>query len=348
MQNPNSQSVVFPAEWQKQNFVQLTWPHTNTDWIEYLEQAHLCFYNIAKAVVEKQRLLVVCSEIDMVKRLLADLDQDKIRYVKIENNDTWARDHGGITIFKNGLPCVYNFTFNGWGLKFPANLDNQITAELFSENIITNAELISFADMVFEGGSIESNGKGVLLTTTDCLLSKNRNEHLSKQQIEKRLCELFGAHTVLWLNSGYLAGDDTDSHIDTLARFVADDTIMYVACDDERDEHYTALKEMENELLRFRTVDNCPYKLIKLPMTPAVFDEDGFRIPATYANFLFINGAVLLPIYNVNTDTEAIKIFKESLPQHEIIPIDCSVLIKQHGSLHCVTMQYPEGVALNK
>jgi agmatine/peptidylarginine deiminase len=195
---------------------------------------------------------------------------------------------------------------------------------------------------VFEGGSIESNGAGVLLTTEECLLSKERNPQFSKQEIENYLKEKFGAHTVLWLSHGFLAGDDTDSHIDTLARFVDDHTIAYVQCNDENDLHYTELQAMERELQDFRMPNGKPYRLLALPMTPPIFDEDGERLPATYANFLIINTAVLVPVYNCATDAEALRILQQAFPTREIVPIDCSVLITQHGSLHCVTMQFPE------
>jgi agmatine/peptidylarginine deiminase len=195
---------------------------------------------------------------------------------------------------------------------------------------------------VFEGGSIESNGAGVLLTTEECLLSKERNPQFSKQEIENYLKEKFGAHTVLWLSHGFLAGDDTDSHIDTLARFVDEHTIVYVQCNDENDLHYTELQAMERELHDFRMPNGKPYRLVALPMTPPIFDEDGERLPATYANFLIINTAVLVPVYNCATDAEALRILQQAFPTCEIVPIDCSVLITQHGSLHCVTMQFPE------
>jgi agmatine deiminase len=150
---------------------------------------------------------------------------------------------------------------------------------------------------------------------------------------------------VLWLNHGYLAGDDTDSHIDTLARFINPTTIAYVRCDNPRDEHFRALQAMEEELRAFRTDDGAPYRLEPLPWPDACFDpDDGHRLPATYANFLFINGAVLVPTYGVSQDAAALEVFRRLCPDRDVIAIDCRLLIRQHGSLHCITMQYPEGV----
>jgi agmatine deiminase len=213
----------------------------------------------------------------------------------------------------------------------------------FDKNILKAERLIK-TGLVLEGGGIESDGKGTLMTTSECLLSPNRNPHLTKDEIDARLKALFGVNRILWLNNGYLAGDDTDSHIDTLARLCDEDTICYVKCDDTEDEHYPALKDMEDELKAFRKANGEPYKLVALPMADACFDEEGQRLPATYANFLIINGAVLVPTYKVKQDAAALEILRGCFPKHEIIGLDCLPLIWQHGSLHCISMQYPEGV----
>ena len=334
----------FPAEWESQEFVQLTWPHANTDWSDYLDEAYTCFIAIAEAITQFQNLLVVCDNISVCKEQLSHLDQTKISYIELESDDTWARDHGGITVFKDDNPVIYDFQFNGWGKKFSSEKDNQITGKLYNAGIFKNAGYLNLNDFVFEGGGIESNGNGILLTTSKCLLSNNRNEQFSKHEIETKLQEWFGAKKVLWLNSGYLAGDDTDSHIDTLARFANENTIIYISPPTEDDEHYDALKEMETQLKTFTDMSGEAFNLVSLPFPTAVYDELGNRLPATYANFLFINNAILVPVYNLATDNKALEIFAKTFPDREIIGIDCSVLIKQHGSLHCVTMQYPKGV----
>lgn len=340
----NNSSIILPAEWAEQSGVMLTWPHEETDWAEMLDEVEVCFIAIAKAISEREKLLVVCSNSTQLSEKLADCRIENIVFAELSSNDTWARDHGAITVLVNGNPVMYDFGFNGWGLKFPANLDNQLTSSLFQGKYFQNR--VSYKNMqhlIFEGGSFESDGEGTLLTTRECLLSVNRNSYLTESQIEKQLKELFGLRKVLWLESGYLAGDDTDSHVDTLARFCNPKTIAYVKSDNPKDEHHGALSLMEQELMQFKTFENNPYQLIPLPMADPVYDK-GFRLPATYANFLIINKAVLMPTYNSAKDQVAIQQLEKAFPDRQVIGINCLPLIKQHGSLHCVTMQFPKGV----
>lgn len=338
------ESISFPAEWYPQSAVQLTWPHAQTDWAPMLDEATTCFVAIAREIVKHEKLLIVCPDEAEVRRQLGDLDDDKIIFREMQTNDTWARDHGGITVFTNGKPTVYDFVFNGWGMKFAANHDNLITRSLNLTNTFEEkVDVVNMQPFVLEGGSLETDGKGTLLTTVECLASVNRNEYLNKEQLEYHLKDFFGLDRILWLENGYLAGDDTDSHIDTLARFCDEQTIAYIQCTDETDEHFTELQAMETELKTFRSTDSKPYRLIPLPMADKVIWE-GNRLPATYANFLIINGAVLVPFYGSHKDEMAKNALQKAFPERDIIGIDCRVLIKQHGSLHCVTMQYPEGV----
>lgn len=335
-----------PPEWYPQSAVQLTWPHEDTDWRPILEEVIPCFAAIAKAVILREKLIIVCRDIETVKRQLGDVDYGKVIFRTLPTNDTWARDHGPVSVFEGGHPCLYDFQFNGWGLKYPANLDNVITVELYSELVFPGrVKYRSHLDFVLEGGSIESDGKGTLLTTESCFRAPNRNDNLYFEEIDDRLKKLFGLRRILWLSHGQLAGDDTDGHIDTLARFCNEETIAYVACTDETDEHYGELKAMEKELEEFRTLSGKPYRLVALPMADKVV-WNGERLPATYANFLIINGAVLLPFYGSPRDEEARAVLQEVFPDREVIGIDCLPLIKQHGSLHCVTMQYPEGFVI--
>lgn len=328
-----------PPEWAPQQLVQLTWPHEQTDWVDMLDEVNQCFADIARNIVQHEKLLVVCKDSKRIKTLLKGTDFSKITFVELPTNDTWARDHGGITVLEDGKKAIYDFAFNGWGKKFEANLDNQITKALHEKQVFGRDVIYrNCLDFVMEGGSIESDGEGTLLTTSTCLLSDNRND-LSKEVIETRLKNYFGLHRVLWLNHGYLAGDDTDSHIDTLARFCDVSTIAYVKCEDETDEHYIELKKMEEELMQFRTVSGNFYRLIPLPMADTVYDDE-IRLPATYANFLIINDAVLVPTYQSPKDEIALKQLGQAFPDRKIIGINCLPLIKQHGSLHCVTMQY--------
>ncbi len=330
---------ILPSEWAEQSFVQLTWPHAGTDWNYMLNEVNECFKNIALTIIKHQNLLIVCSNITEIKVILGDIDYARITFAEIASNDTWARDHGGISVYENGEMNIYDFTFNGWGKKFEAQLDNQITQKLYEMGIFGKSNYRNMKHFVLEGGSIESDGKGTLLTTSTCLMSENRNDS-TQDEIERQLKEFFGASNILWLHHGYLAGDDTDSHIDTLARLCPNDTIMYVQCKDENDEHFEELQKMEEELHAFKNAEGEPFKLIALPMADAVYDE-GDRLPATYANFLIINNAVLVPTYNSPKDKIALNQIQKVFPEREVVGIDCSALIKQNGSLHCVTMQYP-------
>ena len=336
------EKIIFPAEWYPQGAVQLTWPHGQTDWAAILEEVSECFVAIAREIVKHEKLLIVCADESEVRRQLGEIDCKNIFFREMPTNDTWARDHGGITVFCNGKPTIYDFVFNGWGMKFAANYDNLITRTLAMTGVFSkDTDMVNMQPLVLEGGSLETDGQGTLLTTVECLASPNRNEYLNKEQMEIYLKDIFGLKRILWLENGYLAGDDTDSHIDTLARFCDEKTIVYVQCTDETDEHFEELQLMEEELKTFRTADDKPYQLIPLPMADKVIWED-VRLPATYANFLIINGAVLLPFYNSKKDEIAQKALQMAFPEREIIGIDCRALIKQHGSLHCVTMQYPE------
>jgi len=336
----------FPAEWYPQMAVQLTWPHAGTDWASSLTEVIPCYVEIAQAIAERQKLIIICHDTSEVRAQLKGCKLENIVLHALPTNDTWARDHGGITIIEEEKPVVLDFRFNGWGLKFAAHHDNLLTRRMYRDGLFSG-ELAyrNMQHLVLEGGALESDGEGTLLTTADCLLAPNRNDHLSKTEIETELKKAFHLQRILWLHYGYLEGDDTDSHIDTLARFCDQQTIAYVHCEDDTDVHYEALKKMESELQLFKTLDGRPYRLVPLPMAEMAMDEEGHRLPATYANFLIINGAVLLPFYgNADKDEQAKEALQAAFPQHEIIGINCEPLIRQHGSLHCITMQYPEGV----
>ena len=334
----------FPPEWFEQSAVQLTFPHKNSDWASMLTEAEKCFVTIIETIARFQKVLVVCADVKHVQNLIAEKQHAQIIFIALESNDTWARDHGGISVFNDENPVVLDFIFNGWGMKFAANYDNLITQKLFEKKVFIQNVKREHIPFVLEGGSIETDGNDTLLTTKDCLLSANRQEHIPQKKITALLKKYLGVQKVIWLTSGYLVGDDTDSHIDTLARFADSKTIMYVQCNDKNDEHYDALKKMEAQLKKATDLYNVPYKLIALPMCSPCVAEDGHRLPATYANFLIINGAVLVPTYNIPKDEMALDIFRAHYKHKEVIGIDCRILIEQHGSLHCVTMQYPKNI----
>lgn len=340
-------SILLPSEWYPQSAIQLTWPHENTDWGYMLDEVTACFVNIATEILKRQKLIIVCNNSEIVKLELKNSLHlfSNLICIELPTNDTWARDHSCISIFSGQQKKMYDFTFNGWGLKFASNLDNQINRGLFKKQVYTSdVEFLNKKNFALEGGAIESDGKGTLFTTSECLLSPNRNSFMTKKEIEDYLKSIFGLDRILWLDYGYLEGDDTDSHIDTLARFCDEHTIAYVQCTNKEDVHYGALKKMEEQLQSFVDYQGNPYRLIPLPMVNAIYDEYEERLPATYANFLIMNDAVLLPLYNdaVN-DKIACDTLAQVFPDREIVGIDCTSLIRQHGSLHCVTMQYPLG-----
>ena len=310
----NKQNRRMPAEWEPQSMVQLTWPHKDTDWAPILPEITAVYDNLAREIRKREQLLIVDD---------------------IPHNDTWARDHGFITVEENGKKILLDFCFNGWGEKFPANLDNAINRHLYEQGLISGT-YENHLDFVLEGGSIESDGKGTIFTTSCCLMAPHRNQPLTQLEIEKRLMQYLGAERVVWINHGSLIGDDTDGHIDTLVRICPNDTLLYIG----DDEDHPDLVSMEDELKTFRTLDGHPYRLLRLPLPRPIYD-DVDRLPATYANYLVVNGAVLVPTYNQpDLDQEAMNIIQQAFPDREIIGIDCRAVIKQHGSLHCCTMQY--------
>ncbi|MDE6802720.1 MAG: agmatine deiminase family protein [Muribaculaceae bacterium] len=340
-----SASRRLPAEWEDYEAVLIAWPHKQTDWEYILDEITQTYVNIVKGLIDsKVKVIILTPKVEIAHKHCKDFPQESIIYVEVENNDTWARDFGVITCEEDGAPVLCDFKFNGWGLKFASDKDNLITRKMQSLSLL-NGKYENHLGFVLEGGSIESDGKGTILTTSECLCSLNRNGNLSREEIAQYLSKSVGAKHVLWLDHGYLAGDDTDSHIDTLARLVSEDTIVYVKCSDESDEHYNELSLMEEDLMKLQAVGGSPYNLIGLPLPDPIFDEDGNRLPATYANFLITPRSVLLPIYNQPAkDLLAEQMLKIVFSDREIITVDCNSLIKQHGSLHCVTMQIPFNV----
>ena len=330
-------NLRIPAEWEQQQAIQLTWPHADSDWQPWIDRIESVFINLVTAISQYQAVMVAChpSCFERVKNDLAEIKA--VTLYPIASNDTWARDHGPISQYQQGQLRLLNFIFNGWGSKYGANLDNQITEQLSQQNAFAATELVS-CDWILEGGSIESDGQGTCLTTSRCLLNPNRNSQLSQADLEQHLASI-GFDRTLWLTEGYLAGDDTDAHIDTLARFCSTDTIAYVQCLDSEDIHYQPLLAMEQQLQQFKTRKKQNYRLVPLPLPSPCYNRDGDRLPATYANFLMINGAVLVPTYNVKEDKIALEIIQNLFPTRDIIGIDCRTVIEQFGSLHCLTMQ---------
>jgi agmatine/peptidylarginine deiminase len=267
-----------------------------------------------------------------------------MRFFECPMNDTWARDCGGISVWEGGDKAVVDFIFNGWGLKFASNLDNRITSRMFRGGVFSaDVGYESAAPFVLEGGGIDTDGNGTLMTTSSCQLSMNRNGHCNgKRDAGKWLGFWLGTGRRLWLDHGGIPGDDTDGHVDTLARFCPDDTVAYVRCDDREDEAFPELDAMEKDLERFRTKSGKPYRLLPLPFPKPSF-LDGYRLPASYANFLVVNGGVLVPGYRQPSDDVAAETLSAAFPGRKVVTVDCMPLLSGHGSLHCVTMNYPKG-----
>ena len=328
----------------------LTWPHDRGDWGEHLADVEKVFVDMATAITRFEICLVVCRDEDhrrSVHALLHQVPQDRLILAIAESNDVWARDHGPLTVMCQDEPLLLNFRFNGWGGKYRADLDNAIVSSLFAQNVFGES-LIEDIDLVFEGGAIEVDGSGSFLATRHSVVTDTRNPGKDQQAIEKLLADRLGIERFLWLEHGALEGDDTDGHIDTLARFADRDTILYCHCSDNNDSHFDELNWMEAELEGFKSATGAPYKLVPLPLPAAKIDEDGHRLPATYANFLIIDGAVLVPTYRDDMDEVALDVFRNVFPNREIVAIDCLPLVHQYGSLHCATMQLPRAVQLLK
>lgn len=345
-------SYRLPPEWAPQDAVMLTWPHADTDWAPRLATVDPTYVEIAGAILKRQALVVICHNQDIethVRGLLAkaQINTENLLTVIAPCNDTWARDHGPITVINDAAQTpvktrALDFTFNGWGNKYAWNLDNAISEALLGDKRV--AAQHQTINLVLEGGGIEVDDSGHLLTTEQCLLNPNRNPALSRQDIEAQLQEAFGVQSVLWLKHGELDGDDTDSHIDTLARLAPDNTIVYVQCDDPEDSHFSELEKMTGEITELRTNTGEAFRLLPLPWPKACINGDGERLPATYANYLVINQAVLVPTYNQpEKDKKALAQIQLAFPEREIIGINCLALIEQFGSLHCITMQLPGG-----
>lgn len=334
----------FAAEWDPQDGVLIAWPHAGTDWAYMLDEVTACYVEIVHAILQDdERLIIVCPDADEVHGALGDgVDWQRITVVELPTNDTWVRDYGPVAVWRDGVQQLADFTFNAWGMKFAADCDNLVNVRL-KERGLLQMPLLNCRDMVLEGGSIETDGRGTVMTTTCCLTAPNRNDALSRERLEQMLLDRLGCVKMLWVDHGELAGDDTDGHIDTLARFAPGGIILYTGCDNPDDEHFEPLGLMEEELKGMTDIDGNHYHLIKLPLPDACYDEIS-RLPATYANFLVTNHQVLVPAYGQPmNDIRACTLIGQAFPGRQVVAIDCRALIRQHGSLHCATMQLPAG-----
>ena len=336
-------SIRFPNEGELSSAILLAWPHEDTDWQPWLDKIERCYRDFVAQLSQHAKVIVLCRDThhqQHIQKILnaSNADFNSIHFIPTTYNDTWIRDYGPITVLNNEHVQLLNFKFNAWGDKYKASDDDAVNTFLQQQNCFS-VELKTL-DIILEGGSIDTDGQGTLITTSHCLISDSRNPLMQKQEWEKFFTQQFGIQKVLWLDHGGLIGDDTDSHVDMLARFCDDETIAYTSCEDTSDVHYTPLIKMKQQLASFTTLSNKPYKLIALPMPKAIID-DGERLPASYANFLILNNAVFVPCYDDPADNIALSRLRECFPRHNIIGVNARALIQQYGSLHCASMQVP-------
>ena len=336
------------AEWEPYDTVMMAWPGEHTDWAPMLRQADECYMAMARAIAASGlRLLVVDPDGEAARKLSGIFPAGHLIAVSCRHNDTWTRDYGPVTVEEtDGSLKALDFRFDGWGLKFAANFDNLVNLQMVEKSLLRRDCYEGYLDYTFEGGSLETDGNGTMLSTAECLQALNRNGYRTEEQLREYFAQTLGITHFHLLHHGALDGDDTDSHIDTLARFAPHDTILYVKSYNPADSHTRELDLMEEELKALRTAQGNPYNLIALPLPDAIYDPaDGSRLPATYANFLITPRTVLMPVYaQPANDRMAHQMLQIAFPDREIIDVDCRALIRQHGSLHCSTMQIPQGL----
>lgn len=330
-------------EWVQQEAVMLAWPHESTDWAPWLAAIEQDYVALTIAIADEVPPLVLCQDEahrERIAALLGSRCKHAPRLIVAPYNDTWCRDYGPLACLgKQGL-CLLDFRFHGWGDKYEASLDNSINERLQAQWRVP----LQAIDYELEGGSIETDGAGSLLTTTHCLLDSNRNVGWPQAEVERLLLDSLGLQRVLWISEGALIGDDTDSHIDNLVRFCSADTIAYVTCSRREDVHYEPLQRMAEQVKTLRQADGTPYKLHAIDLPAAQFDEVGKRLPGSYVNFLILNGSVLVPVFGCLQDAQALNTLQQCFPDKKIVPVPGSNLIRQFGGPHCATMQLPAGV----
>lgn len=337
--------IRFIPEWEPVEYVLLALPNKDTDWNYILPEATNQYRRLVKAISDEGiKVVLLCHDEAEASEIMKDCDQEFIFYLAADYNDTWTRDYGIISVVRNDRLRALDFGFNGWGLKFASDKDNLVNLRLHEKGVIAPLAYRNERDFVLEGGSVESDGRGTVLTTSRCLQSPNRNGGKTKAELNRELLDRLGADHVLWLDHGALEGDDTDSHIDTLARLAPDDTIVFTGTKNFDDPQFESLLAMRAQLTLFRTAEGYPYNLVELPLPDPVLDEDGSRLPATYANYLVANGVIFMPTYaQPDKDELAMRSIRIAFPTHKVVGVDCRTLLRQHGSLHCATMQIPAG-----
>lgn len=344
---PDETLVRFPAEWEPQAAIVIAWPHASGDFrnLAAVEQTYDAF---AAAIANRQPLIILCRDAAHqahISRRLSGKWHGAV-FIQAPVNDIWVRDTVFLTVEQpDGKAVALNFRFNGWGNKYQHVDDDELNQKLFIHPLFRLLPQQQ-VDFVLEGGSVESDGQGNLLTTRTCLLNANRNPGIAPDAIEALLRARLGARRVLWIEQDSLAGDDTDAHVDTLARFCSPDTIAYTSSMDVNDPHHAGLEHLARQLQALRTPAGQPYRCVPLPLPQPVYDETGQRLPANYANFLILNTAVLVPVYDDPMDAVALERLRGCFPGRDIVPVPCRPLVHQFGSLHCASMQIPASAPL--
>ncbi|MEN8174749.1 MAG: agmatine deiminase family protein [Pseudomonadota bacterium] len=337
------------AEWESQSGVLMAWPHEGTDWRDNLAEVQSVYVRIAVEITRRQPLLMLVPDSARCHRIRGQVAAaggraDALCCVDCAYDDTWTRDYGPLAVDAAGGTRLVDFRFNGWGGKFDARQDDAVNAILQERDVRAPASLHRSC-LVMEGGALETDGRGTLLATLGSVVDESRNPGLSRLQLEILLRQELGIERFLWLTRGTLSGDDTGGHIDTLARFADSRTIVHVTVPAEDPDH-AEVRAMIEQLESLRDPHGTPYRLVALPPAGVHRDPDGRRLPATYANFLIINGAVLAPLYGVPQDAAALQVLRSVFPQRQVVGVDCRALIRQNGSLHCATLQLPAGVSV--
>ncbi len=342
---PKQLGYYFPAEFAPHTTTWLSWPHKEASWPGKLNSIYPQYAQFIKAVSEGEKVHINVNDEEMksfaIRHLLnAEVNMNQIQFFLFPTNDAWCRDHGPAFLInpKSDYPkVVIDWGYNAWGNKYPPyDLDDQIPTLIANEYNIP----VFHPGIVMEGGSVEFNGAGTLLTSTACLLHPNRNPHLNQQQIEDYLCHYYGVEQILWVSEG-IAGDDTDGHIDDTIRFVNKDTVLTVVEENKSDENYEPLQTNLRELKHMRLLNGKQLNIIELPMPEPVIYEDQ-RLPASYANFYISNAAVVVPTYRCNLDEKALQIIQDCFPERKVMGIDSTDLIWGLGSFHCLSQQEPE------
>ena len=344
MKTPKQLGYRFPAEWEPQTATWLSWAHKLESWPGKFEPVPYIYTNIVKTIARFQHVHINVKDDamfeDVASRLtLAGVPEKQFTLHRIPTNDAWCRDHGPAFVVNPHSAqkkAIVDWGYNAWGGKYPPfDLDDVVPTKIAEEYNVP----VFHPGIVMEGGAIEVNGKGCLLTTKACLLNENRNPHLNQEQIETYLKEYYGQEKILWLNDG-IVGDDTDGHIDDLSRFVNPTTILTCVEEDPQDENYEILQENLKLLRTLTDQDNKPFNIIELPM-PGLVAYEGQRLPASYANFLIGNGFVIVPVFNHPNDLKALTIIQSQFPDRAVIGIDSVDLVWGLGTLHCISQQEP-------